>query len=88
MNTVALSEENEQFLQAQIAAGRFPTVDAALDAAVELWRSRDSLTALIEERYQQIERGEYTDYDSESLRARFDELKAVARRSSQPAIGS
>jgi putative addiction module CopG family antidote len=42
---ITLSEEAAQFVEAQIAAGRFPSVSDALAAAVEALQQRDGLDA-------------------------------------------
>jgi Arc/MetJ-type ribon-helix-helix transcriptional regulator len=80
---VSLTRENECYLQSQVESGRFPSVDAAINAAVEQIREQSALKAIVDEAYRQLENGEYTDYDDDSLRARFDELKQRVRSRSE-----
>lgn len=78
MNT-QLTSENEQFVQQEIAAGRYGTADEVMNAGLDLLRM-EALRARLAESRRQLDEGEYTEYDEEGLRKRFDELKERARR--------
>ena len=70
-----ISQENEQFIEAAVAAGTFQDRAQALNQAVELLRKRAALLAQVNEGIADIEAGNYTDYDEAGLKARFDQLK-------------
>jgi putative addiction module CopG family antidote len=74
-----LSAQNEEFIACEIAEGRYRSRSDVLNASVEALR-RQALLAMIDEGRRQLDEGEYTDYDQEGLRKRFDELKERARR--------
>lgn len=74
-----LTSENEQFIQQEIAAGRYGTADEVMNAGLDLLRT-ERLRARLAESRRQLDEGEYTEYDEEGLRKRFDELKERARR--------
>jgi hypothetical protein len=50
-----------------------------LSEAVHLLSQRNALRSQIAAGTRQLNAGEYTDYDSQSLRQRFDDLKAGKR---------
>ena len=70
-----LSPENEKFIADMLARGKYGSREEALDAGVELLRKRDELVDRLRESRRQLDAGEFTEYDGESLKARFDELK-------------
>jgi len=74
-----ISPENEQFIEKQIASGTFRTRSDVLDAGVELLRMRNELLGRIDEGRRQLDSGQYTEYDEQSLKRRFEDLKARAR---------
>lgn len=76
--TQFLSPENEAYIQGQLATGVFASRGEAMDAGVELLRKRDLLIGRLQESRSQLDRGDFNDYDDESLATRFDELKAKA----------
>lgn len=73
-----LTFENEQFIQQEIAAGRYRSADEVMNAGLDLLRM-EKLRARLAESRRQLDEGEYTEYDEEGLRKRFDELKERAR---------
>ena len=79
--TTDISPENEQFIQREIQAGVFRTKSDALDAGIALLRRRKELLARVDEGRRQLAVGDSRDYDEESLRNRFSELKERARGS-------
>jgi Arc/MetJ-type ribon-helix-helix transcriptional regulator len=78
MPTITLSQEQEQFLLSQVDAGRFPTIDAAVEAAVDRLRYDDYLQQSVQEGLNDLETGQYSDFDDESLDAYFKSLIASA----------
>jgi putative addiction module CopG family antidote len=69
-----LTSENEQFVQQEIAAGRYGSADEVMNAGLDLLRM-EALRARLAESRRQLDEGEYTEYDEEGLRKRFEELK-------------
>ena len=69
-----LSSENAQFLQSQVAAGTFATPQAALDAAIALLKRQAEIYAHVRRGCEQLDRGEYTEFDDEGLAAYFGQL--------------
>ena len=71
-----LSAEVNQLIAQELALGHYRNEEELLTEAVQLLSQRNALRNHIAAGTQQIAAGEYTDYDSQSLRQRFDELKA------------
>ena len=76
-----LSPELEQFIQTEVASGKYANPDEAVTAAVGLLRQRerklDELRREIQIGHDALERGEYIDItDEASERKFFDELMA------------
>lgn len=69
-----ISPENAQFLQSQVAAGSFHTEDAALEAAIRLLKRQAEIRAHVLRGCEQLERGEYTEYDEQGLSEFFSSL--------------
>jgi putative addiction module CopG family antidote len=74
--SVNLSPEVNQLIAQELALGHYSSEDELLTEAVHLLSQRNSLRNQIAAGSQQLEAGQYTDYDSQSLRQRFDDLKA------------
>jgi Arc/MetJ-type ribon-helix-helix transcriptional regulator len=74
-----LSAENEAFIEHAIASGEFQSRTDVLNMSMDLLR-RQALLDLIDEGRRQLDEGEYTDYDQDGLRRRFEELKERVRR--------
>lgn len=75
-----ISPEHERFLEQVVTEGKYPSRSEALNAAVELLRRRIELLGQIDEGTRQLRNGEYTDYDDESLRERFEQIKREGRQ--------
>ncbi len=79
-----LSPEVQQVVQQELAAGRYNSENEVLLEAVRLLAERnrrlEELRQAIQIGRDQLDRGEYTDYDEESLRQRFEELKDRVRQ--------
>jgi Arc/MetJ-type ribon-helix-helix transcriptional regulator len=78
-----LTPENQRCLNDQIAAGTFGSPSQALNAGLDLLRRRDDVLAKIDLGRQQLDAGDFTEYDRAGLRGRLDELKQRALRASQ-----
>ncbi len=73
-----ISAENAQFLQDQVAAGSFPTPEAAVDAALEMLKRHVAVREKVRRGCEQLERGEYLEFDDEGLDKYFQELFDIA----------
>jgi len=77
---VSISPENEQFIAQVVQEGTFQDRADALNAAIELLRSRSELLAHIDKGTEQLREGQSTVYDDDSLREFFDELQERGRK--------
>jgi Arc/MetJ-type ribon-helix-helix transcriptional regulator len=75
-----LSQTNERFIDDQIKSGSYTDRTAVLNDAVALLRKRQQFLDRIDEGARQLREGEYIEYDDESLRERFRQLKERARK--------
>ena len=75
-----LSQDNERFIENQIANGSYGDRAEVLNDAVALLKQRQLILARIDEGTRQLRDGEYTDYDDDSLRERFHQLNDRARK--------
>jgi Arc/MetJ-type ribon-helix-helix transcriptional regulator len=78
--SIEISPENERFIERQIARGAFRNRGEVLDAGIELLRMRDDLLERVDRGRNQLDTGEFTDYDEAALKERFEQLKARTRR--------
>jgi Arc/MetJ-type ribon-helix-helix transcriptional regulator len=78
-----LSNENESFIQQQVAIGAFRDRTEAIEAGVELLRRQKWLLDRLAESQRQIRDGEYQDFDEEGLDQLFERLKERARHRTQ-----
>jgi putative addiction module CopG family antidote len=78
-----LSPQNESYIQGKIASGLFSSRDEAVEAGIEMLRKRDELSSIVQESRRQLDSGEFTEYDDESLTERFDALKQRAQQKGQ-----
>ncbi len=76
------SPEIQSIVDEQLATGQYGSADEVVLEAVRLLAERNRRLERLRREIQigcdEIERGEYTDYDDASLKARFDELKQRA----------
>lgn len=74
--------ELENFVREQVESGRYESPEEVVHAGIVLLqereRQRDRLRADIDTAIEQIENGDHVEYDSDSLRDFFDELKKAA----------
>jgi hypothetical protein len=74
-----LSPEVNQLIAQELALGHYRSEEELLSEAVHLLSQRNALRSQIAAGTQQLNAGQFTDYDSQSLRQRFDDLKAGKR---------
>jgi putative addiction module CopG family antidote len=74
--------ELEQFVAQQVAAGNYPSEQELVVSAVRVLRDVQARQRQFEDDIrvgmEQLERGEFNEYDEASLRRRFEELKQRA----------
>ncbi len=79
VKTTLLTAENEQYLEAQVAAGRFSSLKDAINELVESERRwNESVKEKVAAGIADLESGRFADYNETSLAGRFDELKQRA----------
>ena len=78
-----LSPEINRLIAQELALGRYHSEEELLTEAVQLLTQRNALREQIEAGSRQLANGEYTDYDPQALRQRFDDLKSGKRFSPQ-----
>jgi putative addiction module CopG family antidote len=80
--TVSLSDELEQFVDAQLRAGSFSSPDEVLRESLRRMKEREEHIQWLRKEvalgFAQLERGEYRKYDAASLAAWRQELEANA----------
>jgi antitoxin ParD1/3/4 len=83
-DTIAISPELQQLVEQGLASGNYGSRDELLLEAVRLLARRDQQREELRRQIQlgrdQLDRGEYTEYDDDSLRERFEQLKERAQR--------
>jgi hypothetical protein len=77
--TLNVSPDLSRLIAHELSLGRYGSEEELLTEAVHLLCERNSLREKIDAGVRQLGNGEFTDYDSQSLRQRFDELKAGKR---------
>jgi putative addiction module CopG family antidote len=84
MSTDFLPSDLSQFVKGEVASGQFASEEQVVIEGVRLLQAHkkklEQLRADIRLAEEQFERGEYTEYDLESLREFFDEVKREGRR--------
>jgi hypothetical protein len=78
-----LSPELNRLIAEQLALGHYQSEEEPLTEVLQFLSQRNSLREQIAAGNRQLENGEYTDYNSRSLRDRFDDLKSGKRFSRQ-----
>lgn len=76
---VAISHENEQFVEAAIERGQYANSSEIVDEALRLLRRRDELISAVNAGVEQLDRGETV--DAEEV---FERLTAKYSRNSGP----
>ena len=72
---VEISPQNNEFIDRQVARGEFRDRRAAVD----LLRRRTDTLEKIDSGRQQLDAGEFNEYDDETLKTRFDQIKQRAQ---------
>jgi Arc/MetJ-type ribon-helix-helix transcriptional regulator len=80
-----LSPEINRLIAQELALGHYRSEEELLTEALQLLSQRNTLRKQIDAGERQLQSGEYTDYDSQSLRQRFDDLKAGKRSNARRA---
>ena len=71
---VDLSSESEQFLREQVAGGVFKSHADAVEEAVRLLKFRAEVCAKVQRGCEQLDRGEYQEFDERGLAEFFNGL--------------
>ena len=74
-----ISRDNEEFIEQEIAEGRFRDRAEAIDAGIGLLRQQKLLVHRLASSRRQLDIGEYVEFDPEGLRQLFNDLKDRAR---------
>ena len=75
-----ISHENEDFIEQEIASGRYRDRAEALDPGIALLRQQKSLTDRLANSRRQLDEGDCVELNSAGLRRLFDDQKERARR--------
>ncbi len=85
MMTVEIPLNYQAFVKTIIDLGQFQTEEQVVGEALRLLAERDQRLAEFRREVQigldQLDRGEYTEYDEESLKEFFEQIKAEGRQS-------
>ena len=80
---VSLSPELEKLVKEKVESGKYPTADDVVREGLQLLKERDeefeALRRDIREGFEDIERGDYEDYDDDSLKDLFEDIKTRGR---------
>ena len=87
--SISLPPDIEEFIRDEVASGRYDSADDVLHEAIGILkvrqRQREELRTDIRAAVEQIENGDYFEYDNSSLREFLNELKQEAHRAHQQA---
>jgi antitoxin ParD1/3/4 len=82
--STSFSPELEELVRQELASGKYASENELLVEAVRLLaerdRRRDELRQQLQIGRNQLDRGEFTEYDDSSLRQFFDELQEQGRQ--------
>jgi hypothetical protein len=79
-----LSPKLNELIAQELALGHYSSEEELLTEAVHLLSQSDALRKQIQAGTRQLQNGEFTDYDSDSLRRRFAGAKVSSPRLGQP----
>lgn len=86
--SISLPPDIEEFIRTEVASGRFESADDLLHEAISILKQRESqrdeLRKDIQAAVEQIENGDYFEYDDTSLQGFLDELKQEAQQQAVP----
>jgi len=81
--TVEIPPEHEQFVKAVIARGEFQTEGQVIGAGLRLLAERDRQIEYLRREVQvgldELDRGDYVEYDEASLEESFEQIKREGR---------
>ena len=84
MSTDFLPPDLSQFIKAEVASGNFASEEQVVIESLQLLRERKQglaeLRASLQAADEELDRGEFTEYDEDGLRALADEIKREGRR--------
>ena len=86
--SLEISRENEQFIQDAVTAGGYHGPDEVLTDALRLLRRRQQLVRDVKAGVEQLDRGEFTEYDEESLDRFLQDIQDEQDRLGQPSVTS
>ena len=78
-----LSPPNEQFIQDLIVSGQYRSRVEVLERAVELLKRREHLLREVNAGVEQLNRGQFTEYDEQSLDRFLEDVRSEATRIEQ-----
>jgi antitoxin ParD1/3/4 len=80
MSTDFLPPDLSQFVKAEVASGNFPSEEQVVIESLQLLRERkekiERLRADLQAARDQFDRGEFTEYNTETLRELFKQIQA------------
>ena len=79
-----LSPKLNELIAQELALGHYSSEEELITEAVHLLSQRDALHEQVQAGTRQLQIGEYTDYDIDSLRNRFTDLKVFSPRLAHP----
>ena len=79
MTTIQLTEDNERFVTASLAEGLYGSRDELLNDALHSLQQEREWRRHAEEGARQLQSGEYTEFDDESLAEYFEDVKRRGR---------
>lgn len=88
MTITEFTADNLRYLQDQIAAGTYPSIEVAVNEIIEQSRANRGLMAAAEEGCRELDAGQGRRYDDRSLAHRFEELREVVRQRAASARGN
>lgn len=77
--TLTISPERKAFVKSVVDNGTYCDESAVVEEALRLLERQEAFRREVEIGTRQLENGEYTDYDDESLRARFEQIRREGR---------
>jgi antitoxin ParD1/3/4 len=86
--SIVLSPDVVQQIEEQVRCGRYASADDVIRAGLQLLKDqreelearREAIRQMVEEGRRELESGNYVEYDDESLKAFFEQVKADGRR--------
>lgn len=80
MMNIELSPELQEFVETRVASGAYNSGGDVIRAAFALLTERERLVSEIDAGKRQLDSGEYTEYDEQSLPEFLKDIEAASRR--------